>query len=58
MHSKFGATVMACLLYGQGLFGLVAVAAVVMKDPAPAHRAAEVAKPEVRLALAGGVVAQ
>ena len=32
MRSKFGSTVLACLLYSQALFGFAAVAAVIMKD--------------------------
>lgn len=41
MHAKIGAKVLTCLLYGQALFGLVAVTAVVMKAPQPAQEAAQ-----------------
>ena len=40
MHAKIGAKVLTCLLYGQALFGLVAIAAVVMKDPQSARESA------------------
>ena len=33
MHAKIGAKVLICLLYGQALLGLVAVTAVVVKEP-------------------------
>ena len=39
MHAKIGATVLTCLLYGQALFGLVAIAAVIMKEPQPRESA-------------------
>ena len=41
MHAKIGAKVLACMLYGQALFGLVAVAAVVIKDPQSPHENAQ-----------------
>jgi hypothetical protein len=40
MHAKIGAKVLICLLYGQALFGLVAVAAVAVKDPQSPREAA------------------
>lgn len=40
MRSKFGSKILVGLLYGQALFGLVAVGAVVAKDYSPSTRAA------------------
>lgn len=37
MHAKIGAKVLTCLLYGQALFGLVAVTAVAVKELQPAQ---------------------
>ena len=38
MKNKLGATVLLSLLYAQGLLGVAAVAAVLMKEPAKQHR--------------------
>ena len=48
MHTKVGSRILGCLLYGQALFGLVAIAAVAMKDP-PAPIASDVALQTVEL---------
>ncbi len=37
MNSKLGAKVLIGLLYGQAAFGLLAIAAVVIKDGAPSQ---------------------
>ena len=46
MKNKLGATVLLSLLYAQGLLGVAAVAAVLMKEPAKQHVAAQSASIE------------
>jgi hypothetical protein len=46
MKKKLGAAVLLSLLYAQGLLGLAAVAAVLMKEPARQHVAAQSASIE------------
>jgi hypothetical protein len=46
MKKKLGAAVLLSLLYAQGLLGLAAVAAVLMKEPAKQHVAAQSASIE------------
>ena len=41
MKNKLGAAVLLSLLYAQGLLGVAAVAAVLMKEPAKQHVAAQ-----------------
>ena len=41
MKNKLGAAVLLCLLYAQGLLGVAAVAAVLMKEPAKQHAVAQ-----------------
>ena len=40
MKTRLGSTILASLLYAQGLFGAIAVAAVLMKEPAREHQVA------------------
>jgi hypothetical protein len=46
MKKKLGATVLLSLLYAQGLLGVAAVAAVLMKEPVKQHVAAQSASIE------------
>jgi hypothetical protein len=46
MKNKLGAVVLLSLLYAQGLLGVAAVAAVLMKEPAKQHAAAQSAAVE------------
>jgi hypothetical protein len=46
MKNKLGAAVLLSLLYAQGLLGVAAVAAVLMKEPAKQHAAAQSAAVE------------
>jgi hypothetical protein len=46
MKNKLGATVLLALLYAQGLLGVAAVAAVLMKEPAKQHAAPQSAAVE------------
>jgi hypothetical protein len=38
MRTKLGSTILLSLMYAQGLLGIAAVAAVLMKEPAQQHR--------------------
>jgi hypothetical protein len=46
MKNKLGAAVLLALLYAQGLLGVAAVAAVLMKEPARQHTVAQSASIE------------
>jgi hypothetical protein len=51
MKKKLGAVVLLSLLYAQGLLGVAAVAAVLMKEPAKQHVAAQSASIEGLVAV-------
>jgi hypothetical protein len=51
MKSKLGAAILLSLLYGQGLLGIAAVAAVLMKQPDEGRPAAQSAAAESPIAV-------
>ena len=46
MKSKLGSSILSSLLFAQGLLGIAAIAAVLMKEPARAHAHAQSATAE------------